>query len=73
MTPTVQVLPPSAAAEYLGTSEAMLKRWRSCGSGPRFLVWGRRTVRYRLADLDRWLEAQPTAGNVEEAIRLMAG
>jgi hypothetical protein len=49
----------------------MPKRWRSTGQGPRYLVWGRRTIRYRMVDLDHWLEDQPTAGNVTEALQLL--
>ncbi len=65
-----EVLRPYEAALYLGVTLDMLQRWRTDGIGPRFLPWGRRTVRYRMKDLDEWLESQRTAGNTAEAARM---
>jgi hypothetical protein len=42
------------AGHYLGLSQAFLRRARATGRGPAF-VRVRRTVLYRLADLDAWL------------------
>jgi predicted DNA-binding transcriptional regulator AlpA len=67
---TVEVLRPDAAAEYLGITLDMLQRWRTAGTGPRFMPWGHRTVRYRIRDLDDWLDAQRTAANTAEAARM---
>lgn len=67
----VQKVYTADAADYLGLTPQALKHWRQRGGGPRFLVWGRRTVRYRLVDLDNWLEDQPTAGNQAEAVRIL--
>ncbi|WP_394365884.1 helix-turn-helix transcriptional regulator [Mesoterricola sediminis] len=72
MNPTSQVLNPKAAAVYLGVSIDMLYEWRRFGNGPRYLIWGRRTIRYRVSDLDAWLASQPTAGNIAEANRLLS-
>ncbi len=47
------------AAEYLCVAPRTLEIWRSCkrNSIP-YIKVGRRLVRYRRADLDRWLESQ---------------
>ncbi|WP_408053264.1 helix-turn-helix transcriptional regulator [Streptomyces sp. CMC78] len=45
---------PGEAAEYMGLSVSTLANWRCRNEGPPFVKAGR-AVRYRLADLDRWL------------------
>lgn len=65
-----EVLRPDEAADYLGVTIDMLQRWRTAGTGPAFLPWGRRTVRYRLRDLDDWLDGQCTAANTAEAAKI---
>ena len=72
MTPNTEVLKPSEAAAFLGVSTDMLQRWRTSGGGPAFITWGRRTVRYRMADLKAWVKAQPAATNTAEAARMRA-
>ena len=47
------------AAGLLDLSPATLRRWRSEGSGPRFVRLGR-TVRYAVADLSAFVEAGRT-------------
>jgi len=44
------------AARYIGFTAAALKVWRRTGRGPAFIRTGR-AVRYRLSDLDAWLQA----------------
>lgn len=47
------------AARYLGLSSSYLAKLRMGGNavlGPRFIRIGPRAVRYRLADLDRWMD-----------------
>ena len=48
---------PVEAAERLGVERSTLDNWRWKGGGPRYLKVGGR-VRYRLADLADWLDAQ---------------
>jgi excisionase family DNA binding protein len=43
-------------AETLGVPEASLRYWRHLGTGPPSIKIGRH-VRYRPADVDKWLEA----------------
>ena len=49
------VLNTKDAASYVGSTERTLACWRSLGRGPRFVKMGR-FVRYRIADLDAWLD-----------------
>jgi predicted DNA-binding transcriptional regulator AlpA len=44
-----------AAATMLGIGYTTLRRMRLRGEGPPFVVLGTRLVRYREADLERWL------------------
>jgi excisionase family DNA binding protein len=48
-------LTPSEAASYLRTSKSTLAKRRMQGSGPPFVRIGR-AVRYRLSDLDTWMD-----------------
>lgn len=45
------------AAKFLGLSPATLQSWRSRKKGPPYARFGR-AVKYRLADLRAWAEAQ---------------
>ncbi|EKE09755.1 MAG: hypothetical protein ACD_16C00113G0002 [uncultured bacterium] len=54
---------PEAAA-YLNVQPATLEQWRWNGRGPRFAKIGR-SVRYRQADLDTFLEARVFASTTE--------
>jgi len=61
------LLTTSEAAEYLCVSKAFLERDRWAGARIPFVKVGSRAVRYRLADLDAYLEAQmrtSTSGDV---------
>ncbi len=53
----VAIVPPEKAAALLGIEVGTLANWRCRGVGPRFLRLGGR-VRYRLADLADYLDAQ---------------
>lgn len=52
------------AAELLNLSTRTLQAWRIKGGGPRFLKLGR-AIRYRIADLNTWLEARALAHTSE--------
>ncbi|WP_405964773.1 helix-turn-helix domain-containing protein [Streptomyces sp. NBC_00723] len=43
------------AADYLGVSVTTLYRWRRDGVGPKSTQHGRRAYRYKISDLDAWL------------------
>ncbi|WP_415489428.1 helix-turn-helix transcriptional regulator [Acetobacter sp.] len=44
------------AAEYLGISPGRLRNLKWMGRGPRSVTYGTRDVRFRIADLDAWLD-----------------
>lgn len=58
---------PPQAARYIGVSDAVLRLWRSQGTGPRYYRAGVKLVRYRKADLDRWIEERLSVPAVREA------
>ena len=53
-----QLLNTTEAANYLGVSKAFLERDRWAGARIPFIKVGSRAVRYRLSDLDEYLDAQ---------------
>jgi len=53
-----QLLNTTEAANYLGVSKAFLERDRWAGARIPFIKVGTRAVRYRLSDLDSFLERQ---------------
>jgi predicted DNA-binding transcriptional regulator AlpA len=55
---SLNVLTPPQAARYVGVSEAVLRLWRSRGSGPRHFKAGPKLIRYRRCDLDAWIESR---------------
>jgi excisionase family DNA binding protein len=54
---TDELWTPFELASYLGVPLATLYSWRYKGDGPRSIKVGRH-LRYRAADVERWLEAQ---------------
>ncbi len=52
------LLDQAGAAEILGLSPRTLESWRVTGTGPRFVRLGRRAIRYRRAELERWISEQ---------------
>ncbi|MBI1328112.1 MAG: helix-turn-helix domain-containing protein [Alphaproteobacteria bacterium] len=44
------------AAEYLGISYKTLQGYRVKGGGPEFVKIGKKTVRYKFSDLQKWTE-----------------
>ena len=51
------ILKTAEAADYTRFAVATLERLRLQGNGPRFIKAGK-SVRYRKADLDAWLESR---------------
>lgn len=49
------------AAAYVGFTEQWMRSMRTDGTGPRYLKVGR-AVRYRVKDLDAWMEAHLVGG-----------
>ena len=55
---TDKLLTTTDAAEYLGVSKAFLERDRWAGARVQFIKVGSRAVRYRLSDLEHYIERQ---------------
>lgn len=55
---------PRQAAEHLGVAVASLAKWRVSGDGPEFLKLGA-AVRYRMQDLDAWVESRRARSTAE--------
>ena len=55
-------------AELLSIHPNTLAKWRLSGEGPTFTKMGR-SVRYRMADIEKWLEARQ-ARSTSEGFRL---
>lgn len=53
-----ELLTTQRAAERLGVKPQTLYLWRSKDKGPDWVRVGPKLVRYRPADIDRWLEEQ---------------
>ena len=49
---------PDGAAKYLSVSARILEDWRRAGTGPAWHRAGGRLIRYRLSEIDAWVEAQ---------------
>lgn len=74
--PMQTVMNEKDAANYLGLTARALQAWRYQGRGPKFVRVSARCVRYRVADLDAWLEArivqstsEPTPADLVEGVR----
>jgi len=62
-----QLFPTPQAAEHLGGLKPnTLEGWRIQGTGPRYIKIGR-LVRYRLEDLDAYLQAQTRTSTSQSA------
>ena len=55
------------AARYTGLAVATLEKMRCTGGGPRFVRYGRKAVRYVVADLNNWMSAR-TVGSTSEPV-----
>ncbi len=51
-----RLLHEAEAAKYLSVSKYTLRNWRHKLKGPRFLKLGGHVIRYRLSDLEKFLE-----------------
>ncbi len=52
------LMTPDEAAAYVKVPVATLKAWRRRGTGPTYIRLNNAHVRYRLRDLDEWIDAQ---------------
>jgi len=62
------LLTPAEAGEYLGGySVPSLAQLRYTGNGPLYIKLTGRAVRYRIADLDAWIETRVRASTASPA------
>lgn len=64
---TNQLLTTAAAAQVLGVSKAFLERDRWAGARVPFIKVGSRAVRYRLSDLNEYIDKQVRLSTSEVA------
>ena len=66
----LQVLTGAQVAEMLGLQEQTLRAWRVRGSGPAYVRYGsyKGRVRYRLEDIEAWLEQRKYQSTSAEAV-----
>lgn len=55
-------LDPREAGTYLGVHEVTLANWRRQKRGPRWHRINRKFIRYRISDLDCWIDPNAAAG-----------
>jgi predicted DNA-binding transcriptional regulator AlpA len=51
-----QLLNEVEAGQFLSLSHRTLQNWRVKGGGPKYLKIGAKSVRYRITDLQSWLD-----------------
>ena len=54
-----KLISPTELANYLGVPLSTIYEWRYRGTGPRGVRLGKH-VRYRMSDVERWLETKLT-------------
>ena len=59
-----QYLTPEEASEYTGFKPRTLQTWRQTGDGPKYYARNRR-IRYKISDIDAWLEEAPNTSTKE--------
>jgi hypothetical protein len=55
---TGELLSPAEAGAVLGVPAKRLERWRATGDGPRFVRLTRKTIKYRAADIQAFIESR---------------
>lgn len=65
---TSQLLKTPAAAEYLGVSKAFLERDRWAGARVPYIKVGSRAVRYRISDLENYIESKIRHSTSEDSV-----
>jgi len=62
---TDQLLATRDAAGFLGVSPRTLEDWRWKGGGPHYIALARNCIRYRLSDLEAWVQSRCRGSTTE--------
>ena len=65
--PVEPLLSERELAAICGLCMAAIRRWRLLGKGPRYIKVGA-AVRYRLDDVNNWLETRPGGGELAPGV-----
>jgi predicted DNA-binding transcriptional regulator AlpA len=60
-----QFLTEAEVEAHYGIARRTLQRWRLENRGPRYRKFGR-SVRYKIPDLEAWVDSQPTGGECND-------
>jgi predicted DNA-binding transcriptional regulator AlpA len=63
------LLTEAQAADFLGYTPRALQAWRVSGKGPAFVKISNRSVRYRRADLENWVDERVRRSTSDPGIR----
>lgn len=56
--PTIELLTTDQLAQLLQVTDRHVRRMRADGSGPPFVVFGERTIRYSAAEVAAWMSSR---------------
>lgn len=63
------LLDEEAAAKYLKMTRRFMQSRRQCGDSPAYIRISARAIRYRICDLDAWVEEHLCNSTAESATR----
>jgi hypothetical protein len=56
---------PIGRTAWLGVTPKLLARWRSAGAGPPYVCLSRKTIRYRVGDLEGFVASRVRASTAD--------
>ena len=59
----LQLLREAKVGKLLSKSKGGLRAWRATGEGPPWIRLGRKSIRYKLTDLQHWISEQAKGRN----------
>ena len=63
------LLTQQRVAEILSYSPRTLESWRATGRGPRYIRVSKRSVRYRMCDLEEWVAERIQRTTSDDALK----
>lgn len=68
-TKAMNLLTTKDVAAMTGYTTRALEQWRYSGRGPKFISFSKRSVRYRLSDVNEWVEAHLVNSTTEASTK----